>query len=171
MRRLVLTVFLVVGLAAPIWAHLALAQDTFPGQVVHVADGDTLSVLPDNSDQPVTVRLYVIDCPEKGQPWGARAKQFTEAKCLGKNVLVFGRDVDQYGRLVAKVMLCSQRILNHLLLQDGLAFWYEKHTPDETLYRTLEKHARRDKKGLWVDPEPVPLWEWRKIKAKGEIPV
>ena len=22
---------------------------------------------------------------------------------------------------------------------------------------------------MWVDPEPVPPWEWRKSKAKGEI--
>jgi len=26
----------------------------------------------------------------------------------------------------------------------------------------LEKDAREGRKGLWADPQPVPLWEWRK---------
>lgn len=75
-------------------------------------------------------------------------KQFIEAKCMGKKVLVFGRDTDRYGRLVAEVMLPDQQIINHLLLQEGLAWWYEKYAPDENLYRSLEKHAQRGKKGL-----------------------
>jgi endonuclease YncB( thermonuclease family) len=25
----------------------------------------------------------------------------------------------------------------------------------------LEHQARKAKKGLWVDPQPVPSWEWR----------
>ena len=85
MRRLVLTVSLIVGLAAPTWAHLALAQDSFTGQVNHVADGDTFSVLPSTGGDLITIRLYGIDCPEKGQSWGARAKQYTEVKCMGKS--------------------------------------------------------------------------------------
>jgi endonuclease YncB( thermonuclease family) len=26
----------------------------------------------------------------------------------------------------------------------------------------LEVEAREGRKGLWADPQPVPLWEWRK---------
>ena len=85
MRRLFLTVLLVVVLSAPTWTHPTLAQDTFTAQVLHVADGDTLSVLPGTGSDPITIRLYGIDCPEKGQSWGARAKQYTEVKCMGKS--------------------------------------------------------------------------------------
>ena len=82
MRRIIPTVLLIVGLAAPTWTHLALAQDTFSAQVTPLTDGGTLSVLPTTGGDPITIRLYGIDCPEKGQSWGARAKQLTEAKCL-----------------------------------------------------------------------------------------
>ena len=80
---------------------------------------------------------------------------------MDKTVLVFERDVDRHGRTVAEIMLPNRRILNYELLKAGLAWWYEKYTPDETLYRLLEKQARREGLGLWTDPEPVPPWEWR----------
>ena len=75
----------------------------------------------------VKVRLWGIDCPEGDQPWGDRAMAFTAGKCLGQTVMVFERDLDWYGCLVAEVMLPSQRILNHELLKAGLARWYEKY--------------------------------------------
>ncbi len=28
----------------------------------------------------------------------------------------------------------------------------------------LENETREARKGLWVDPQPVPPWEWRKRK-------
>jgi endonuclease YncB( thermonuclease family) len=30
--------------------------------------------------------------------------------------------------------------------------------------RSGEANTREGKKGLWVDPQPVPPWEWRKLK-------
>jgi len=30
----------------------------------------------------------------------------------------------------------------------------------------LETEAREAQKGLWVDPQPVPPWEWRKRKER-----
>jgi endonuclease YncB( thermonuclease family) len=50
----------------------ALAAD-FTGQVVGVLDGDTIEVLHNNHTE--RIRLNGIDCPEKGQAYGKRAKQ------------------------------------------------------------------------------------------------
>jgi micrococcal nuclease len=45
----------------------------FTGLVVSVLDGDTIEVL--HNDRPECIRLSGIDCPEKGQAYGTRAKQ------------------------------------------------------------------------------------------------
>jgi len=42
---------------------------------VGVSDGDTISVM--RGGRAVKVRLNGIDCPENGQPFGTRAKQYT----------------------------------------------------------------------------------------------
>jgi endonuclease YncB( thermonuclease family) len=39
--------------------------------------------------------------------------------------------------------------------------WYRKHAPGHPVLEGLEKEAREERKGLWVDPEPVPPWEFR----------
>jgi micrococcal nuclease len=71
------------------------------GQVVHVADGDTITV--SRNAQRVKVRLYGIDTPEKSQYYGQNAKQFTSSQIMGKTVEVEEIDIDRYGRAVGIV--------------------------------------------------------------------
>jgi len=90
--------------------------------VVGIADGDTIRVLHDNRE--VRIRLHGIDCPEKGQAFGTRAKQFTADLVFGKDVRICVRDIDRYGRTVAEVWLEDGRMLNRELVGAGLAWWY-----------------------------------------------
>ena len=48
---------------------------------------------------------------------------------------------------------------NHSLVKDGWCWWYRKYAPGDTVLEGLEKEAREARKGLWVDPQPVPPWE------------
>lgn len=52
--------------------------------------------------------------------------------------------------------------LNQELVKHGWCWWYRKYAPLDAELEKLEKEARDAKKGLWVDPKPVPPWEWRK---------
>jgi len=54
----------------------------FTGKVIGIKDGDTFEVLYDN--QPERVRLAEIDCPEKAQAFGTKAKQYVSDLCFGK---------------------------------------------------------------------------------------
>ena len=84
------------------------------GKVIGVADGDTITVL--REKQPQKIRLYGIDCPEKRQPYGKKAKQFTSDMVFGKTVEVNRIDTDRYGRTVAFVVV-ENRLLNEELGQ------------------------------------------------------
>jgi hypothetical protein len=43
-------------------------------------------------------------------------------------------------------------------------WWDRKYAPLDTELEKLEKEARDAKKGLWVDPAPIPPWAYRKAR-------
>ena len=61
-----------------------LAAADFTGPVVSVLDGDTIEVL--HNTYPERIRLSGIDCPEKGQAYGKRAKQAASELAHGTEV-------------------------------------------------------------------------------------
>jgi endonuclease YncB( thermonuclease family) len=146
-----------------VWAG---SNPSFTGQVVGVTDGNSIKVLHD--DKAEMVRLLGIDCPERKQPFGTRAKQFTSHQIFGMKVTVRAAGRDRYGRTVAEVILPDRRNLNHELLKAGLAWWYRKYSND-TMLGELEAEARKQKRGLWVEPHPVPPWEWRSESKKNKL--
>ena len=137
-----------------------LAVADFSGPVVSILDGDTIEVL--HNLRPERVRLSGVDCPEKGQPYGQRAKQAASALAFGKEVTLQTHGHDKYKRTLADVLLPDGTSVNHELVKDGWCWWYGKYAPRDTVLEGIEKSARGAKKGLWSDPQPVPPWKWRK---------
>jgi endonuclease YncB( thermonuclease family) len=86
------------------------------GKVVGVSDGDTITVLVNKN--PIKFRLYGIDCPEGGQDFGNRAKQFASQMVFGKTVTMKIMDTDRYGRTVANVLI-DGKFLNEELVKAG----------------------------------------------------
>jgi endonuclease YncB( thermonuclease family) len=134
----------------------------FTGKVVGVSDGDTIKVM--REGQAVKVRLHGIDCPEKGQSFGTRAKRFTSDMAFAKEVIVRVKTTDRYGRIVGVVILPGGKNLNWELVDAGLAWWYRRYAPDDGMLERLEAEARETKRGLWGDNNPIPPWEWRRIQ-------
>lgn len=81
------------------WAPAASPAEMIIGKVVSIAAGDTLSVLVDR--EQIKVRLEGIEAPEKGQPYGDRAKQELGWLVFGKTVKVETAGKDRYGRTLA----------------------------------------------------------------------
>lgn len=133
------------------------------GQVVAVTDGDTLKVLQDGRE--TKIRLYGVDTPEKKQAFGQRAKNFTASLVAGKMVDVEPVDQDRYGRTVGLVTVTG-RSLNEELVKNGFAWVYRQYCRrgECSSWMKEESQARATKIGLWVDPAPVPPWEWRRTK-------
>ncbi len=120
MRRVSLLTILPLFLGIALIAAQALATD-FTGRVVGVSDGDTITVL--SKGKPVRIRLHGIDCPEKRQAFGNRAKQATSKLVFGQTVTVHVMDKDRYGRTVGEVILPDGRVLNQELVKAGFAWW------------------------------------------------
>ena len=64
------------------------------------------------------------------------------------------------------VLLAEGTNVNQELVKDGWCWWYRKYVPEDTVLQGLEQEARESKKGLRVDPNPIPPWEWRRVKFK-----
>lgn len=145
----------VAGLAS---CRPSAGREPFEAKVIGVADGDSLTVL-DGTTQ-VRVRLHGIDCPERGQAFGAAAKRFTSALAFGKRVTVKGRGKDRYGRLLAEVVLPDGRSLNRELVSAGMAWHYARYSDDESLAKA-EREARKARVGIWSEADPVAPWSYR----------
>ncbi len=141
--------------------------DTFSGRVVSVADGDTVTVLTAENHQE-RVRLGAIDAPEKGQAFGQVSKQAMSDLVFNKQVDVDWYKRDRYHRIVGTVRINGLDV-GLQQVKSGLAWHYKKYAFEQTVadraeYEAEENSARSARRGLWIDPEPVPPWDWRKSK-------
>jgi len=142
-----------------------LKHRTFNAKVIRIMDGDTMEVLYQKT--PVKIRLAHIDCPEKrrSQPFGNNAKIALSNLCFGQQVTVYGENYDRYHRLIAVVANHKKQIVNQEMLKQGMAWHFRKYSKNQ-LYAQLEAEARKNKIGLWKDPNPVAPWEWRKPQKR-----
>jgi endonuclease YncB( thermonuclease family) len=93
-------------------------------KVVGVTDGDSITVLHDG--QPEKIRLWGIDCPEKGQDFGTKAKHVTSILVFAKVVEVEPVTTDHYGRTVAFVRV-GATLVNEELIRQGLAWVFTRY--------------------------------------------
>lgn len=152
-----------VALLFALSSGLALAG-MLGGQVVGVADGDTITVLDDQRTQH-KIRLAGIDAPERAQAFGRRSKETLSALAFGRHVTVEAEKQDRYGRTVGKVIIDGQDA-NLAMVQAGMAWHYktyqrEQSPADRILYADAEQEAREARRGLWRDAAPTAPWDHR----------
>ena len=150
--------------AAILLVTLTCNAVTIEGRVVSVADGDTITVLDADKVQH-KIRLAGIDAPEKRQAFGNRSKESLSELTYDKTVTVETDKRDKYGRQVGKVLV-NGRDVNLVQVQRGFAWFYrqyqrEQSSFDRKAYSDAEDAARAARRGLWVDVEPVPPWDYR----------
>lgn len=128
--------------------------------VVKVVDGDTF----DDSDGN-RYRMYGIDAPEKGQPFGKTAKRFLSGMILNKNVRIEVMNADRYGRSVCKVYDENNNDVGAAMLKAGLAHHFRRYD-DSAEYERYEVEAREQKRGLWQRPDVIEPSVWRKMSKE-----
>ena len=146
-------------------------SETITGKVVSIADGDTITILTAEKKQ-VKIRFNGIDAPERGQPFGTRAKEHLSSIVGGKSVRIVTHGEDRYDRTIGDVFVegekpeDSAKNVNTAMVADGLAWHYVYYAPDNTELAEAEKTAREKKQGLWADASPVAPWDWRKLSKE-----
>jgi endonuclease YncB( thermonuclease family) len=150
-----------------ILASLGVTGKEITGRVVAVADGDTATVLAAGNQQ-VRVRLAAIDAPERTQPFGSRSKEALSDLIFGKQVTVQVVDIDRFKRTVG-IIVMDDKDINLEMVRQGYAWVYRQYVVNlprvqAQQYSDAEREARREKRGLWVDKDPIPPWEWRRKK-------
>ena len=127
------------GIPGALAGILSTLNQEIQGKVIRVLDGDTIEVLQDK--KPVRIRLANIDAPEKKQAFGRWSANQLKALLAAQPVTVTYTQTDRYGRIIGHVFTTNGTDASRFMVQSGAAWVY--------------------KRGLWVDANPVPPWEWR----------
>ena len=132
------------------------AQRAVTAKCIKVIDGDTIVFKCDKRE--MTVELEGVDAPELGQPWGKEVRSFVRDLLQGRELEVEIVEAGN-GHGTARVVVggCD---LSRLLAERGLAW-----ATDAGELEALTEKAKSLPCGIWLDPEPVPPWEFRDATA------
>jgi endonuclease YncB( thermonuclease family) len=122
------------------------------GRIAAIVDGDTVTL-----DSGLTVRLAGVEAvkrlPGEKEPVAASAAVgLLERLASGASVTVYGGDRrDRYGRGVAVLQLGDGRLVQTVLLEEGLARVHGTSAEAcAAAFLASEKIARKAGKGLWI---------------------
>ena len=142
----------------------------FPAEVLSVHDGDSITArrVGAKQEKPQKVRIYGIDCPELGQPYGEAARDLAKQVLDGKTVeIVPAQKGKSYRREVGGIVLVSDMlVIQDALVSAGLAWVDDRFCklPVCDLWRLHQREAKSAGRGLWADEGAVPPWTWRKMQ-------
>lgn len=149
-----------LALAASSWAT------TLQGVIFVVIDGDTVLFKPDHASPStrsfMKLRLADIDAPEADQPQGDAATRELRQLVLNQRVEIDVVATDMYGRSIARIQ-SGQVQVNLELVRRGFA-WASTRARSDTGLIEAQQAARRERRGLWIAPDPIPPWDWRKLQ-------
>ncbi|MFZ8786067.1 thermonuclease family protein [Thermocrinis sp.] len=147
-------------------------QKGTPCKVVRVIDGDTFTCTLENGEK-IKVRLIGVDTPESRESpklerevqksglqkeeilrMGKIATEFTKKLLPEGEIVYLEQDVqktDRHGRVLAYVWLKDGRMLNEVLVREGMARVYT--IPPNVKYQDVlleaQRKAREEGKGFW----------------------
>src|SRR5260370_1412706 len=154
-HQILIIVALLVAVAFPAFVH---AQTLLTGKTTSVVDGDTIKVLT-QARQEKEIRLEGIDAPEKRQAFGSESTTHLSNLVFEKTVNLVCTALDEYQRLVCKVLLPSGEDVDLDQIKAGSAWHYkqfqsQQKATDRTEYVSTKNAARRAPIGPWAHSLP-----------------
>lgn len=139
-------------------------------EVVGISDGDTFTAKCPTGQ--TRVRFQGIDAPESKQPYSNYSRQYLAQLIFRQNVrIVQTKNTKSYDRIVANVYDSAGTDIGLKMISAGLAWHYkafakEQSTTDRLKYSNAESQAKKSKLGFWIEPNPIPPWEFRAEKKR-----
>jgi len=154
-----------IVLAALLLSTLPAAGVELHGIVTEVQDGDSVTLLAAGTSYKI--RLVDIDAPELAQPRGKDSWASLSGMCKSKPAAAHTIGEDRFGRTLARIK-CAGVDANTEQVRRGWAWVFTRYAPQDSPLYAIQEDARRARRGLWADDEPVAPWDWRKMKRAGE---
>lgn len=109
-----------------------------------------------------------VDCPEPGQPFYDQSKQFLLKNFRRKNLEMRIDGYDDFKREFGHVFYVDENgrstDVGLNLIENGMAWYDGSAFEGAQAYRDAFEKAKREKIGLWVEPNPVPPWEFYRLQ-------
>lgn len=150
-----------------IWAVVASAATTLTGTVTRVVDGDTVTFVPVLNGQrhQITIRLWGIDAPEKGQDYSKESADALAEMVTNRTVSVISMGKDRYTRTLGKIKADSVDV-NLEMIHKGAAWHCSQYAPKESAFASAQMEAVAAKRGLWSLDNPIAPWNYRKATGR-----
>lgn len=117
-----------------------------------ISDGDTFKIYKNGKRK--AVRIRGIDCPEKQQNFGQRAKMELAKLLSNKKIKLIIKEIDDYDRYIADVYSIDNNgkelFVNDELVKRGFAHAIHHE------FKKTEKIANQEFKGMWVGTPNYP---------------
>ena len=141
----------------------------FTGNVVLIADGDTFTAVDEQRRQNY-IHLLGIDAPDLNQPSGEQSRARLAEMVFNRDVTLDCRKNDLYQRKVCAVFVEGFDV-GLEQVKAGLAWTSPQYAKDQMpeereSYQAAELQARRGRRGLWAENNPVPPWKWRALTQR-----
>jgi micrococcal nuclease len=156
-RWLALAVVAACCMAAPALSTAAAPhRDRWSGLVTYVVDGDTVRVRPLQGGKPVSIRVDGIDAPEICQSGGDAARDALKRRVLGLQVVIEGKSRDDYGRLLARIMLDGDDV-GARMVKGGHA-WSYRYRGSSGPYAAQQRLAESARRGIFADTNAAAVY-------------
>ena len=132
--------------------------------VLKIVDGDTFIGLT-KGRKKVYYRLQGVDAPEKDQPFSEKSKKKLKKLIGGKLIGIKVQENSENGRSMVRAYTPKGKDVSAEMLKSGLA-WHLKNYDNSVIYSQLENEARKIRKGLWSEVNPISPWDFRKTSKK-----
>lgn len=150
--------FLILAIVLPVHGQ------EFETEVIGVERGDLLTIR--HQGKKVGLALYGVKSPSPDEPHGNEARQFTLRMVFHEDIRVRVRERESESKIAGFVLLPDGTVLNHRIVQNGLASWDRENAPNDIKLQTLEDSAKNLHLGIWSAAAP----EAERLPVEGSRP-